>query len=79
MGAKRVTVRTLRNGQKVYHRPDGTQKLVPTHDAVKRHEHRLPHRRAACDRRRERFLQRIEEKREAMDAGTPVPNDKRPF
>jgi len=79
MGAKKVSVRTLRNGQKVWHRPDGTQKLIPSDSARKRHEHHEARRREACDELRAGYRRRIEKKREAMDAGTPVPSDKRPF
>jgi hypothetical protein len=78
MGEKRPSVRTLPSGERVTHHPDGNQVLIPSESAVSNfldsNEEALQ---AANDRLTQDRLAAVAAKRQSLDAGTPVPNDKR--
>lgn len=79
MGDKRPSVRTLPTGEKVTHYPDGHQVLIPgigPIDALLDSQEGVLHQ-ASADLAEKR-MSTIVEKQDALDAGNPVPNDKRP-
>ncbi len=63
MGDKRPSTRTLPNGQKVTHHPDGTQVLIPTTASPLRE--RLD---AEEQEKRARFAEQVQALRDAIDA-----------
>lgn len=77
MGAKRVSTRILPSGEKVRHHPDGTQRLIPHNRVVAT----LVATRAATAEAAAgldaKLLEAVEVKRALLDAGDPVPEDKR--
>lgn len=79
MGKKRDSVRTLPDsGEKVVHHPDGEQDLVRTGREVKRLASGAEAAAARVQALREAALRDVRDKRESLDAGDPVPHDKRP-
>jgi hypothetical protein len=78
MGEKRASRRTLPSGETVIHHPDGNQVLVPSgspvNDFLDSTEEATQ---AANDRLTEDRLAAIAGKQESLDAGNPVPHDKR--
>lgn len=78
MGNTRPTVRTLPTGEKVMHYPDGHQELIPSgspiNDYLDSNEEAIQ---VANDLLTEERIATITEKQESLDAGNPVPNDKR--
>ena len=78
MGANKPTVRTLPSGEKITHYPDGTQELIPGPSALGGFldgaEEAMQ---AANAELAEKRLQAVADKRASLDAGIPVPTDKR--
>lgn len=78
MGATRPTIRTLPSGEKVMHYPDGHQELIPRSspvaDLLASREEILA---AANDELAAQRMAAVAEKQESLDAGNPVPPDKR--
>jgi hypothetical protein len=78
MGEKIPSVRTLPSGEKVIHYPDGNQVLIPSgspiDDFLDSNEESIQ---AANDLLTADRIAAITDKRESLDAGTPVPHDKR--
>lgn len=79
MGRKRASVRTLPSGEKVVHTPDGVVRLIPEG----RVEKFLAAGQEEAERQlaeiRDRMMAEVEAKRSSLDAGDPVPHDKRPL
>lgn len=78
MGAKKPSVRTLPSGEKVTHYPDGTQVLIPGPSTLTSY---LDGAEAAMQAANAELAQKrmamVTEKRDSLDAGNPVPTDKR--
>ena len=78
MASTRPTIRTLPgSGEKITHYPDGKTVLHPSTagvDLLAKTEKRLQEAALAAD---QKLLAAISEKQAAMDAGEPVPYDKR--
>lgn len=78
MGQKRPSIRTLPSGEKVMHYPDGTQRLIPE-DKVRSFLDTI---REDVDRRSDeidhRLMEAVRAKKESLDSGDSVPDDKRP-
>lgn len=78
MGDKRPSIRKLSSGEKVVHYPSGEQHLLPTgktakllaamQDGIDRHAQELA----------DSLMRAIADKRDSLEAGDPVPDDKRP-
>jgi hypothetical protein len=79
VGKKRDSVRTLPNGRRVVHHPDGEQDLIPTDRAERRLESDSGAAFARVAELREEAQRAAREKRESLDAGDTVPHDKRPI
>lgn len=80
MGNKRPSVRTLPTGERVVHYPDGHQKLIQDHSPVRDMlDYRSNELDAADAALTEQRIAAVTEKQEALDAGSPVPADKRPI
>lgn len=80
MGNKRPSVRTLPTGEKVMHYPDGHQKLIVEHSPLRDMlDSRAGELDAASAALTEQRLAAVTEKQESLDAGNPVPADKRPI
>lgn len=78
MGSKKPSIRTLPSGEKVTHYPDGTQVLMPTASPIGSYldgaEEAMQ---AANDELAQQRLAAVTEKQGSLDAGNPVPHDKR--
>lgn len=79
MGNKRDSVRTLPNGDKVVHHPDGEQDLIQDGRMVKRLASSEESTAAKVAELREKAQASARKKREALEAGNAVPSDKRPI
>lgn len=78
MGAKKPSVRTLPSGEQVTHYPDGTQELIPGPSAVGSYlDDAEEAMQAANDQLAEKRLEAVSDKQASLDAGNPVPTDKR--
>lgn len=78
MGKKRDSVRTTPLGRKVVHHPDGEQDLIRSPRMAKRLASSEGHAFDGVRELREAALRDVAGKRESLDAGEPVPHDKRP-
>ena len=79
MGEKRDSVRTLADsGEKVVHHPDGEQDLIRKARTPRRLASSAGSAFTGVRELRERALRRVQEKRDSLDAGDSVPDDKRP-
>lgn len=79
MGEKRPSIRTLPSGQKVMHFPDGTVRRIQANKAEKflsAIQEETDQAVAALDTK---MQESIQAKRDSLDAGEPVPHDKRPI
>lgn len=79
MGAKKPSIRKLPSGERFVHNPDETVILVPENKVL---EHLLATQEESQTEAAEievRLLEAIEAKQESLDAGDPVPHDKRPI
>ena len=78
MGSKRPSIRTLPSGERVMHYPDGHQELIrdssPISDMLGCREEELH---IASQELAAQRLEAVDRKRESLDAGNPVPHDKR--
>jgi hypothetical protein len=79
MGAKKPSIRKLPSGEKVVHRPDETITLVPENKVLGFLIATQDEFQAEAVQIQERLLEAIESKQESLDAGDPVPHDKRPI
>jgi len=78
MGAKKVSIRTLKTGEKVEDHPDGTQYLLPTNSALEALEAQQEDIDAASAAQTAARLAAVEDKRARQRSGRPVPSDKSP-
>lgn len=76
MGEKKVSIRTLVNGDKVRHHPDGTQQLLAQNKLAARLDTHAPALAAASAAGLKARLAIVEEKRARQLSGNPVPRDK---
>lgn len=79
MGKKRDSVRTLPDGRKVVHHPDGEQDLIQNGRMVKRLASAEESTAAKVAGLRERAQAAAQRKRESLASGDAVPSDKRPI
>lgn len=79
MGKKRDSVRTLPDGRRVVHHPDGEQDLIQNGRMVKRLASGEESTAAKVAELRERAQDAARRKRESLAAGDAVPSDKRPI
>ena len=77
MGAKRPSVRTLKTGEKVVHYPSGEQLLVAHNSLLDTLVSTEEADRAADAALTDQRLAAVDAKRESLDAGDAVPDDKR--
>lgn len=79
MGNKKPSVRTLPSGEKVLHSPDGSQRLIPENKVSKFLAAIQPETDQAAAELDTALLEAVQAKRDSLDAGDPVPHDKRPI
>jgi hypothetical protein len=78
MGDKKVTVRTLPSGEKVEHHPNGDMHLIREGSPLRaRLNANLDQDKEASQAMRDVRHQAIQDKKDRMDAGDPVPYEKR--
>ena len=77
MGDKKPTTRTLPTGEKATHHPDGRVVLQPRNSLVATLNAKYEENEAASAALRDALVEAATAKRESLDAGTPVPPEKR--
>ncbi len=77
MGDTKPTTRTLADGSKVTHYPDGRQVLQPTNSLSAALGEQIEDQEAASAELRDKLVEAAIAKNEAMGSGEPVPTDKR--
>lgn len=78
MGKKRDSVRTLPDGRKVVHHPDGEQDLMPTGRVARRLASDSDETSRKVAELRDEAVRSANRKRDSLGTGDSVPSDKRP-
>lgn len=79
MGEKKPSTRTLDDGTKVTHYPDGTQVMHPFNTLLEKIDAEMEANEAANEELTDKRLAAVEEKRDKQLAGDAVPTDKTPL
>jgi hypothetical protein len=79
VGEKKVSIRTLANGDKVRHHPDGTMILLERNRMAEKLDTQAEEHRAASAALLKKRLVAVEVKRAKQLSGDPVPPDKIPL